>query len=131
MVNDVRRYRPETYAPPADPVDGQAAVTEYPPRPPRYDVTAAPVPAIDLLANATMRNVSAAGCNLRVRGEHTLAAEQPVIIRIGLWCQFGVVRWTKGELVGILFRQPLRPENLEGLRQGCPGLSVRLQHMDR
>jgi hypothetical protein len=131
MFIDARRYGPETYVPPAGPVDVQAAVVEYPPRPERYDVIAVPVWSIDLLANATMRNVSAEGCNLRVHGEHTLAAEQPIVIRIGLWCQFGIVRWTKGELVGIRFRHPLRPENLEGLRQGCPGICVQLHHTDR
>ena len=41
------------------------------------------------------------------------------------------VAWTKDDRVGIRFRQDLRPENLESLRKGCPGIFVQLHQTDR
>ena len=131
MFKDARRYRPETYAEPADPTDVQLSEIVHTPRPERFDVISAPLREIDRLANAAMRNVSAEGCNLRMYGTHTFAADQSVVIRIGLWCMFGIVRWTKEDLVGIRFRHALRPENVESLRRGCPGIVVQLHQSER
>ena len=131
MFKDARRHCPEAYARPADPMNVQAAEVAYSPRPERFDVISTLVHPNAPLANAWMRNVSAEGCNLRVHGEHTLAADLPVVIRIGLWCMFGTVRWTNDDLVGIRFRQALGPENLTSLRRGCPGIVVKLHQADR